>query len=137
MHALTLPIPWWAVEPETMAPAGSPALIKKLLLPLFVQVAMSDSLRADSLGFWRLGEERYWLPRFVFQRTPRVKQRIKIGIFAGIHGDEPAAPMGSWTLCASWTPIRSWVAITSFSSTRSATPPVFWMARAIPGAVAT
>jgi len=94
MSAYGLSLPWWSVEPETLAPAGTSHSIKKLLLPLFVEVAMSDSLRADSLGFWRVGEERYWLPRFVFQRTQQVKQRIKIGIFAGIHGDEPASILG-------------------------------------------
>jgi hypothetical protein len=73
---------------------GSPIPIKKLLLPLFVQVAISDTLRADSLGFWRVEEERFWLPRFVFQRTPQIKKRIKIAIFAGIHGDETAGIQG-------------------------------------------
>lgn len=68
--------------------------VKELLLPLFVQVGTSDYLRGDSLGFWRVGEERHWLPRFVFQRTRMVKPRIKIGIFAGLHGDETAAILG-------------------------------------------
>jgi len=68
--------------------------IKELLLPLFVQVGTSDFLRADSLGFWRQGEDRFWLPRFVFQRTQLMKPRIKIAIFAGLHGDEPAAILG-------------------------------------------
>jgi len=68
--------------------------IKELLLPLFVQVGTSDTLRADSLGFWRHGEDRFWLPRFVFQRTQLVKPRIKIGIFAGLHGDEEAGILG-------------------------------------------
>jgi protein MpaA len=80
-------------EPTPPAPLG-PASIKQLLLPLFLQVATSSTLRADSLGFWRVGEERFWLPRFVFQRTTKVKQRIKIAIFAGIHGDEPAGTLG-------------------------------------------
>ncbi|HWB60646.1 MAG TPA: succinylglutamate desuccinylase/aspartoacylase family protein [Chthoniobacteraceae bacterium] len=68
--------------------------IKELLLPLFIQVGSSDFLRADSLGFWRVGIERYWLPRFVFQRTQLVKPRIKIAIFAGLHGDETASILG-------------------------------------------
>src|SRR5262249_44876273 len=42
--------------------------IKKLLLPLFLQVGTTaESLRADSAGFWHVGEERYWLPRLVFR----------------------------------------------------------------------
>ena len=68
--------------------------MKELLLPLFVQVGTSDFLRADSLGFWRVGGERYWLPRFVFQRTQMVKPRIKVGIFAGLHGEETAGILG-------------------------------------------
>ena len=68
--------------------------IKEILLPLFIQVGTSDTLRADSLGFWRVGEDRFWLPRFVFQRTQVVKARIKVAIFAGIHGDEPAGILG-------------------------------------------
>lgn len=73
---------------------GTRASIKELLLPLFIQVGTSDFLRADSLGFWRCGEDRFWLPRFVFQRTQAVKPRIKIGVFAGLHGDEPAPILG-------------------------------------------
>jgi len=68
--------------------------IKELLLPLLVQVGTSGFLRGDSMGFWRLGEERYWLPRFVFQRTQMEKPRIKVAIFAGLHGDEPPAILG-------------------------------------------
>jgi len=68
--------------------------IKEILLPLFIQVGVSETLRADSLGFWREGDDRFWLPRFVFQRTRTVKPRITIGLFAGIHGDEPASILG-------------------------------------------
>jgi len=68
--------------------------IKEILLPLFLQVGASDTLRADSLGFWRAGEDRFWLPRYVFQRTHIVKSRIKVGLFAGIHGDEPSGILG-------------------------------------------
>ena len=68
--------------------------IKEILLPLFIQVGSSDTLRADSLGYWRAGEERFWLPRFIFQRTNVLKNRIKVGLFAGVHGDEPAGILG-------------------------------------------
>ncbi len=67
-----------------------PAIIKEILLPLFLQAGESDILRADSIGFWRVGDERFWLPRFTFQRTKLKKDRIKIGFFATVHGDEPA-----------------------------------------------
>lgn len=80
------------IHPLSFAPV--PRSIKEILLPLFIQVGASDTLRADSLGFWRAGEDRFWLPRFVFQRTQAVKSRIKVGLFAGIHGDEPAGILG-------------------------------------------
>ncbi|HEX8371328.1 MAG TPA: succinylglutamate desuccinylase/aspartoacylase family protein [Chthoniobacterales bacterium] len=66
------------------------SIIKETLLPLFLLAGESDTLRAESLGFWRRGEERFWLPRFTFRRTRVKKSRIKIGLFATIHGDEPA-----------------------------------------------
>ncbi len=67
--------------------------IEELLLPLLVRAGQSDTLRADSLGLWHVGEERFWLPRFVFQRTSVVKPRITLGLFACIHGDEPAGAL--------------------------------------------
>jgi Predicted deacylase len=73
---------------------GMPHNIRELLLPLLLEVSTSPYLLADSLGMWRFGEERFWIPRFVFQRTQRAKRRIKVGIFAGVHGDEPEAVLG-------------------------------------------
>jgi hypothetical protein len=66
--------------------------IKKLLLPLFLQVGTTaESLRADSAGFWHVGEERYWLPRLVFRGGKETgDETIRLAIFAGLHGDEPA-----------------------------------------------
>lgn len=73
---------------------GMPHNIRELLLPLLLEVSTSPYLLADSLGMWRFGEERFWIPRFVFQRTQCAKRRIKVGIFAGVHGDEPEAVLG-------------------------------------------
>jgi protein MpaA len=70
------------------------AKLRELLAPLFDLISESECLRAVSLGPWRLGDDLYVLPRFVFQRTPSVRTRIKLGIFAGIHGDEPASVLG-------------------------------------------
>ena len=71
-----------------------PPTLRALLLPLLLQVASSPYLIADSIGMWRVGQERFWMPRFIFQRTQRTKRRIKVGIFAGIHGDEPEGVLG-------------------------------------------
>ncbi len=68
--------------------------IKHLLVPLLTQVLYSRCLVADALGSFEVGGERHLLPRFFFQRTQTRKQRFKIGIFAGIHGDEPAGILG-------------------------------------------
>lgn len=68
--------------------------IRQLLLPLLTQVVYSRCLSASAVGSWEVGGERHWLPRFSFQRTLVKKPRIKVGIFAGIHGDEPAGILG-------------------------------------------
>ena len=68
--------------------------LRDLLLPLLQLVSESDVLRADSLGYWRSGGDPFFLPRFVFQRTQNAKPRINVGIFAGIHGDEPGGILG-------------------------------------------
>lgn len=76
-----------------------PHNVRELLLPLIWEVSASPYLLADALGMWRVGDERFWIPRFVFQRTQRVKPRIKVAIFAGIHGDEPAGVLGLVDSC--------------------------------------
>ena len=46
---------------------------------------------ADSAGKWHAGSERYWLPRVVFRGAGETGDApLRIGVFAGIHGDEPA-----------------------------------------------
>ena len=70
--------------------------IRQLLLPLFKRVAESShTWRAESVGFWRTAEGRYWMPRLVFT-GPGEEPRMTLAIFAGIHGDEPA---GVHALC--------------------------------------
>jgi hypothetical protein len=68
--------------------------VHDLLAPLVKLVVQSEVLRADSLGCWHSGEELLFLPRFFFQRRQVHKPRIKVGIFAGIHGDEPGSVPG-------------------------------------------
>lgn len=90
----------WAI-PETPAPTHrwqrQRFSIRRLLLPLFRHVTEARTCwRAESIGFWKEKEERYWMPRLVFKRTPDEEVRIKLAIFAGIHGDEPA---GVHALC--------------------------------------
>lgn len=71
--------------------------IRNLLRPLFRYVSESRTCwRAESVGFWKQDGERYWMPRLVFRRHPEEEVSIKLAIFAGIHGDEPA---GVHALC--------------------------------------
>ncbi len=78
---------------EQLSRQHRPAL-RELLQPLYLQAAKSNCLRADAVSIWEIAGETVWLPRFHFQRTSVVKDRIKVGIFAGIHGDEPAGILG-------------------------------------------
>jgi hypothetical protein len=59
--------------------------IRHLLEPL----ESVESLEATAFAFVSDGGERYLIPRFVF-RGPNSQDPIHIGIFAAIHGDEPA-----------------------------------------------
>ncbi len=80
----------------TFSPEKPRQSLRKLLLPLFRRVAeSSDTWRAESVGFWEADGTRYWMPRLVFKR-PGETPEIKLGIFAGVHGDEPA---GVLALC--------------------------------------
>ncbi len=82
------------LEEAHAASESSSQSLRDLLLPLLQLVSESDVLRADSLGYWRSGGDLFFLPRFVFQRTQNAKPRIKVGIFAGLHGDEPGGILG-------------------------------------------
>jgi murein peptide amidase A len=85
----------WAVPENGMAiGAWEPRprrSLRRLLLPLFRHVTESRTCwRAESVGFWKVEDERYWIPRLIFQRHPAEDPAIKLAIFAGMHGDEPA-----------------------------------------------
>jgi protein MpaA len=51
-------------------------------------------VQAASLGSFAVGGETYSLPRFTF-RGPNSSDPIRIGIFAAIHGDEPAGALAA------------------------------------------
>ncbi len=50
--------------------------------------------QCDSLGPFRVSDENYSLPRFTF-RGPNSSEPIRIGLFAAIHGDEPAGAIAA------------------------------------------
>lgn len=76
------------------AGAAAPRSLRDLITPVLQMVSESTVLRADSLGYWRSGQDLFFLPRFVFQRTKVPKARIKVGIFGGLRGDESGSPLG-------------------------------------------
>jgi len=87
------PLPTDRSEDVALPPMSSERRsIRKLLLPLFLQLGTTaQSVRADSAGFWRVGDQRYWLPRLVFRGSQESGEpMIRLAIFAGLHGDEPA-----------------------------------------------
>ena len=49
-------------------------------------------VESESLGPFEVAGENYFLPRFLF-RGPNSSDPIRIGIFAMIHGDEPAGAL--------------------------------------------
>src|SRR5215471_694845 len=48
----------------------------------------------ESLGSFEIGGQSYSLPRFTF-RGPNSSDPIRIGLFAAIHGDEPAGALAA------------------------------------------
>ncbi len=62
--------------------------IDAVLSPL----ASFQNLARNELGPFNVGDRQYFLPKFSF-RDKRVSDPIRIGIFAAIHGDEPAGAL--------------------------------------------
>jgi murein peptide amidase A len=59
--------------------------IQRFLEPLF----SLPGLQAERVGLFAVGQQTYSVPRFIF-RGPNSGDPIRIGLFAAIHGDEPA-----------------------------------------------
>src|SRR3989440_1735477 len=64
--------------------------LQRFLEPLLGQ----PGVQADFLGAFAVNGESYSLPRFTFQ-GPNSSDPIRIGVFAAIHGDEPAGALAS------------------------------------------
>ncbi len=64
--------------------------IERLLGPLLGLAGV----QYESLGAFEVGPEKYSLPRFAL-RGPNSSDPIRIGIFATIHGDEPAGALAA------------------------------------------
>jgi len=64
--------------------------IQRLLEPL----QGLPSIQSDWLGVFEVGGEKYSLPHFTF-KGPNSSDPIRIGLFAAIHGDEPAGALAA------------------------------------------
>jgi hypothetical protein len=64
--------------------------IRAFLEPL----QLGHALQTDHLGAFEISAQKYSLPRFTF-RGPNSSDPIRIGIFAAIHGDEPAGALAA------------------------------------------
>jgi len=69
--------------------------IARLLEPLRAM----PGVQTDELGPFTIGAQSYSLPRFTFQ-GPNSTDPIRIGVFATIHGDEPAGSLAIARLLA-------------------------------------
>jgi len=75
---------------KTVSAVQSRRSITEFLAPLGVL----PSVEMNSLGSFDIGGIKYALPRFRF-RGPNSSDPIRIGIFAAIHGDEPAGALAA------------------------------------------
>jgi hypothetical protein len=84
-------------QPSTRRPKRRS--LKALLTTLLTDVgANSQHLFADCLGRFNVEGQRYWLPRFIVRGARGEEPPLKIGIFAGIHGDEVAGILACFDL---------------------------------------
>jgi hypothetical protein len=68
--------------------------IATVLAPLREIAQTSTHCLANNLGEFHYGADPYSLARFIFDGPPGGGDPIRLGIFAGIHGDEPAGSLG-------------------------------------------
>ena len=61
---------------------------------LLRSVAELPGTQHEALGHFESSGRQYSLPRYTF-RGPNSSDPIRIGIFAGIHGDEPAGALAA------------------------------------------
>src|SRR5262245_18460403 len=74
---------------EAVIPKTNKRLISEVLAPLNEIAANSSSLIAAPSGKLDCGDETCELPRYLFIGPGSGGEPIRVGLFAGIHGDEP------------------------------------------------
>lgn len=79
-----------AIRHATQAPRAPRRSISDLLSPLEKIAATSSNLVANHEAQFEINGDRYELPRYLFVGPGGGDTPIRIGVFAAIHGDEPA-----------------------------------------------
>src|SRR5271170_7204002 len=77
------------IKTATQSPRAKRRSIGELLAPLDKIAATSPNLVANHDARFEVDGEEYVLPRYLFVGPRGGDTPIRIGIFAGIHGDEP------------------------------------------------
>lgn len=70
--------------------SSAPRDLRLLLDPVVALAAQRNDLFGDVAGSFAVGSREYTLPRYRFRGSAAGQEQIKLGIFAGLHGDEPA-----------------------------------------------
>jgi len=78
---------------DTVIPS-SPAISRRSIKEFLDPLRALSQVRSDFLGSFESSGEKHSLPRFTM-RGPNSSDPIRIGIFAGIHGDEPAGALAA------------------------------------------
>ncbi len=77
-------------SPPPVRPVALPRRsLANLLAPLDRLAATSASLVVNRTAVFQCGDQAYPLPRYLFIGPSGGDEPIRIGLFAGIHGDEP------------------------------------------------
>ncbi len=84
-----MPLPVTMSSPPLKAVAHPRRSIANALAPLDTLAANSPNLIAKNDLQFDSGGERYLMPRYLFIGPKGGDEPIRVGIFAGIHGDEP------------------------------------------------
>jgi hypothetical protein len=77
------------IKTATQTPRAQRRSIGELLAPLDKIASTSPNLVANYEAHFEIGGTRYELPRYLFVGPNGGDTPIRVGIFAGIHGDEP------------------------------------------------
>lgn len=82
---------------------------RRSLQNLLAPVQEAKGIETEFLGPFTARGEKYWLPRFAYIGS-KSADAIRLGIFAAIHGDEPAGALGAAGLLMQLAERPEWAA---------------------------